>query len=110
MKKIVHIGKLDRRITIFKKQTTKTATGESLVEDVVHQECWAKAEDRSSKEEEEGKIYLLSVRDYTIRYNAETAQSGEEMFIRDYDGDFHIAGVQHIGRKSYLKLNSVKRE
>lgn len=110
MKKVINIGTLDRKVSIYKKQTTKTATGESQVVEVLHKACWSLAEDKSGREEEDGKIYLLAIRDYTIRYDEEVAQSGEEMMIQDYDGDYHIASIEHIGRRNYLRLKAIKRE
>ena len=110
MEKHVKIGKLDRKVAIYQKQVTKTSTGATTVVEVLFKECFSQAEDKSGKEEEEGKIYLLAIRDYTIRYDATIAQQGEQMFVKDFDGDYHIASVEHIGRRNYLRLKAIKRE
>ena len=110
MKKNVKIGRLDRKVAIYQKQQTKTSTGATTVVEVLYKNCFSQAEDKSGKEEEEGKIYLLAIRDYTIRYDETIAQQGEEMLVKDYDGDFHIASIEHIGRRNYLRLKAIKRE
>ena len=107
----INIGSLDVRISIYKKEVSSTTTtGETIKADVLLKETWASRYDKSSNEEEEGKIYLVAVREYVIRYNSEIVQDGETMFIRDVDGDYNIYGIEQIGRKDYLRLNAVKRE
>ena len=53
---------------------------------------------------------MVAIRDYTIRYVTEVMQDGEEMFIRDVDGDYNIYSIEQIGRKEYLTLKALKRE
>ena len=110
MAKEVFIGNLDRRISIYLKVATKSTTGETSKVDALVKTTWAKVENRSENETEEGKIYLVAIRDYTIRFDADVYTDGEMMFIQDADGDYHVTGIREIGRKDYLTLTAVKRE
>lgn len=110
MKNQVHIGQLDRRVGLYNKTYNKAANGEEQATLTLYKNAWAMAEDKSASEVEAGKIYLNAIRNYTIRFDSIINTSGEEMVIRDLDGDYHIAGISHIGRKQFLTLKAVKRE
>lgn len=106
----ISIGQLDRKISIYEKQHVKTASGEDDITEVLYRSTWAMADDKSSSEAEDGKIYLNAIRDYTIRHDDKIVQSGEQMVIHDDDGNYHIASIQRIGRKQFLILKAIKRE
>jgi head-tail adaptor len=110
MGKLIYIGDMDRKVGVYQYTDVKTTTGETAKTEVLLKNTWAKAEEVSSSESEEEKVYLINVRNYTIRYNETIYQSGQEMFIRDLDGDYNVIGVQLQGRKAFLKLKCLKRE
>jgi hypothetical protein len=110
MPDVIKIGQLDRRVSFYRYSTTKSTTGETVKAESLYKETWAGASDMSNNENEEGKIYLVSIRNYTTRFDTTILTEGEEMFIRDADGDYYVTGIEHYGRQSYLILKTVKRE
>ena len=110
MNKQPEIGTLDRKINIYETTKVKSSTGEYIETEVLYKNTWAKSDDKTSDEEEEGKIWLYASRNYTIRYDENIVQRGEQMLIRDFDGDFNVTGILLIGRKHYVLLKTIKRE
>ena len=110
MKKDITIGQLDRKINIYETTKVKSSTGEYIETEVLYKSAWAKSDDKTSDEDEEGKIWLYASRDYTIRYDENIVQRGEQMLIRDFDGDYNVTGILLIGRKHYVLLKTIKRE
>lgn len=106
----VYIGQLDHRAAIYEYQNTKTSTGEDAQVEVPYKNAWCKIDDAGAKEVEDGKISLYAVRKYTIRYDENIMQRGEEMFIKETDGDYRVTSIQLIGRKNYMVLKTLKRE
>ena len=104
------IGTLDRKINIYETTKVKSPNGELIETEVLYKNTWANSKDRTSNEEEEGKIWLYAARNYTIRYDATIVQRGEMMIIRDFDGDYNITGIELVGRKHYIILKTIKRE
>lgn len=111
MSKRPYIGELDHRITIFHiDPDAKTSTGETIKEEIEIGEISAKREDNGGNETEDEKIFYLQNRVYTIRYVQCIHLNGEEMFVRDNDGDYQIYSVEVIGRNEFLKIKTTKRE
>jgi len=104
------IGQLDRRVTIKQLQTITEPTGEKINTEVVFKILWAKLEDVSGNESEQGKIVALNVRKYTIRYNKQILLEGEKLLVEDIDGVYNINSVVQEGFKEYLTLRCSKRE
>ena len=104
------IGQLNSRIAIKKLQTVTEPTGEKINTEVVFKTLWAKLEDVTGTESEQGKIVALNVRKYTIRYNKQILLEGEKMLVEDIDGIYNINSVSQIGFKEYLTLRCSKRE
>lgn len=110
MSKQITIGQLDRKINIYETTKVKSSSGQFVETEVLYKNCWAKSEDKTSKEDEEGKLWLYAMRSYAVRYEENIMQRGEQMYIRDTDGDYYVTGIEQIGRKSYLILKAMKRE
>ena len=110
MKRAVYIGQLDRLVNVNQIQTTITTTGEKIKSEVVYAQTWAKLDDVSGNENEDGKIVALNVRKYTLRFDDEIVQNGTQMSITDDDGVYNIHSVEQIERKNYLVLKCSKRE
>ncbi len=111
MSKRPYIGELDHRVVIFHiDPNVKTSTGETVKELVEIGAISAKREDNGGNETEDEKVFYLQNRVYTIRYVPSVHIRGEEMFIRDTDGDYQIYSIEVIGRNEFLKLKTTKRE
>lgn len=110
MIKQINIGQLDRKVNIYETTKVKSSSGEYVETEVLFKNCWVKSEDKSAKEEEDGKIWLYAIRNYTIRYDFNVVLRGEQMYIRDIDGDYYVTGIIEEGRKKYLILKTMKRE
>lgn len=106
----IYIGKLDKRIGIYKETDVKDPSGAVIKTPVLYKNLWAKSTDVNENENEDGKIYLVQIRNYIIRYDSEILLNGEQMHIIDRDGTYYIAGIKSIGRNKYLDLKTVKRE
>ncbi len=110
MTKRVHIGNLNRRIVIQNNVLVASATGQKTKTPQTYATCWAELDDVSGNESEDGKIVALSVRKYTIRYDAGILTGGTEMIIVDEDGSYNINSIEQVGRKTYLTLKCSKKE
>lgn len=110
MSKEITIGQLDRKINIYENTKVKSSSGEYIDTEILYKNCWAQSVDKTSNEEEEGKIWLYASRNYRIRYDANIVQRGELMLVRDDDGDYNVTGIELIGRKNYIILKTIKRE
>jgi len=111
MTKKPFIGELSHKVVIFHiDPNLKTSTGETTKEPVEIGEIQSKREDNGGSESEDEKVFYFQKRIYTIRYVPQVHLKGEEMFVRDEDGDYQIYSVELIGRKEFLKLKTTKRE
>lgn len=71
---------------------------------------WAKLDDITGNETEDGKIIALNVRKYTIRYDDDIVADGEKMAVNAPDGVYDIHSIAQIGFKNYLVFKCSKRE
>jgi len=107
----IFAGMLNHRIEIYlNKAGISSATGETAKSDELVGPISCMLEDGGGNENEDGKIYYLSSRVYTIRFVEDVWKKGEQMFVRDQDGDYEIYSVELIGKKEFLKLKTSKRE
>jgi SPP1 family predicted phage head-tail adaptor len=107
----VYIGQLDRRIQLIQTTLVIGSSGEATPLETTFNTVWAKVEDVSGTEDEQGKIIALNVRKYVIRYDPDlVALKLTDMFIVDDDGKYNIHAVEFIGRKQYIMLKCSKRE
>lgn len=108
------IPTLNAKIDIINLVKTTTSTGEKTeVEGETFLSCWAKLENQSGTEETEGKIRMLDVRSYIVRFKPTLlGKSVTSKYIKDEYGEkFNIHSSQQIyGTKRYLKLKCSKRE
>ncbi len=111
MSKRPYIGELDTLVTVYHIDPgVKTSTGETEKTPVKIGSIQAKRQDNGGNETENDKIFYLQNRFYTIRYVPEIWLKGQEMFVRDTDGDYQIYSIELIGRNEFLKLKTSKIE
>jgi len=111
MASTVKIGQLNHPVILKKITMVTSTTGfEKPTEVDFINPLWAKLDDVTGNETEDGKILALNVRKYTVRHNAEILTDGVKMLITDVDGTYNINSVEQIGRKDYLVLKCSKRE
>lgn len=110
MDKKPFIGQLDRLVSIIEITNVLNSINESKPTEEVVFSPYAKMEDVSGGEQEEGKVIHLVDRKYTIRYRAEIATKGHEMLLDDNGEKFKIKHVKQIGRKSFLELICERNE
>ena len=108
----VYIGELNVKIEIFGYTEVSSATGEPQKTPVVYKRCWAKEDVQNVTEDEEGKIRMLDVRSYIVRFDKNLiGVAASEKFIKDqYGNAYNIHGSLPIGRKRYLRLKCSRRE
>ena len=107
----VYIGQLNQRVEIWHiDPTNKSLTGETTKTPVLIGPIQSLRKDGGANETQEDKIFYLQNRTYTIRFVEIVFKKGEEMFVRDEDGDYQIYGIELIGKKEFLKLKTNKRE
>ncbi len=108
----VYAGQRNRRVEIEKFTTAKNALNEDVKTPVSVGFFWAAMEDLTGDEQEEGKVIYVVNRSYTILFNQEVKDDGEEMTLKDEGKDWQIFYVKEIGRKVQLtlKCTAVKRE
>lgn len=109
----IHVGQLNRKVSLFKNLSTKTNTGEATQEDeLVKEVMYAKREDfQGSEDDQQGRVIGLGVVSYTVRFGSDLALNGQQYFIRDFDGDYQINSVELTGqqRDRFLKLKCARR-
>jgi len=107
----VYTGQLNQRIRIIERQRTNSSTGEKTYQEILFNEVWAKVEDVSGNEEEDGKILALNVRRYTIKYNpALVLKQIQDLYINHLGETYNIYSVGYVGHKEYIQLKCSKRE
>lgn len=110
-KNSVYSGQLDARITIIENVRATSGTGGKTDTPAPLGEFWAKVEDVSGNEEEEGKIIALNVRRYIIRHNLTIVSKKITDLTIDHGGEiYNIHSSQHLGRKEYIVLKCSKKE
>lgn len=108
--KRVYAGNRDTRIEIVGFTTVKNAINEDVKTEVSKGFFYSKLEDLSGAEDIEGKIIHIIKRTYTIPYNSEISNDGENMIIKDNSKEFRIYYVEKIGRNLQLILKCTIRE
>lgn len=104
----IFIGQMDRQVIIYRKENIRSGTGgftESLVSIATP---WAKMEEVSGKQDEEGKIVHLVDRKYFTRYRSDLLGNSTNLVLEDKDQKFEVLHVMEIGRKNKLEFR-VKR-
>lgn len=110
MSTLPYIGQLDRRISIIEDVRTQTTTGEKNTTANAFVSCWAKVDDVSGSEVEDGKVRALNVRRYTIRYNPALVEKQiTDLRINDNNTLYNIYSVAFLGRQEYIELKCEKR-
>lgn len=106
------VNTLTERISIIEMVSTTTSNGEPVKSENEVLSCRANHEEISVSEEEEGKVRALFTDRFTIRYRKElTKGRANAMFVKDAeDFKYGISSVVPIGRKKYLRINTVRRE
>lgn len=87
--------------------------GEAVFADVMvgASDRWAKVEDVSGTEEEDGKVFALNVRRYTVVYEPVIAAlEMTDLIIVDGADRYNIHSVSFIGRKDYIQFKCSKSE
>lgn len=110
MDKKPFIGQLDRIVSIIEITNVLNSIHENKPTETIVCNPYAKMEDVSGSEQEDGKIIHLVDRKYTIRYREEIATKGHEMLLNDNGEKFRIKHVKQIGRKNFLELICERNE
>lgn len=111
MNNAVYIGQMDVRIGLYENVRATSTTGNREKTLLLFRECWAKEEFISGSEEEDGKIFALNVKKYTIRYNP-TLQTKQitDMVLMHGDDAYNIYSVSQIGKQEFTVLKCSRRE
>jgi head-tail adaptor len=104
MQKTPYIGKLDRKIKLYKEVFTKSSTGEDKPTLELVTGAWALMEEVSGDEDVEGKVRHLIKRKYTIRYNVNILALKNQLKLLDGVVYYNVFHLKEIGRKRYLEL------
>ncbi|HET8885232.1 MAG TPA: head-tail adaptor protein [Salinimicrobium sp.] len=106
----VNVGKLNRRVELFKKVEAKQPTGERTHTVESLGKAWVERIEVSGNEDDnDGQILSLSVCRFIIRFTRDLLITGPQYFIRDEDGDYEIHSTQIIGRNRFLELKCSRR-
>ncbi len=108
----VFVGELDIRVSVVEIVGQKSPLSGSIIEkEQLIKNCWAKIEDLTSQEKQEGKIALYATKEFIIRYDKRLYGVGATQRVIKYqDKGYDIFDVSIIGRKRYLSIKAVKRE
>jgi hypothetical protein len=107
---MIHAGKMNAAIELYRREPAKNAAGESVATDVLYDTRMAERNDAPGSEIEDGKAIGLFRRDYGLRFDPELMVNATQFFVRDFDGDFDVVNVILTGsRKRYITLKTVKR-
>ena len=111
MRNNVYIGQLDARVSIIERTRTTSTTGEKTVVETLFNTVWARIDDVSGQEEEDGKVIALNVRKYILRYDPDLEMKNiTDLYIQDMNDLYNIHSVSYIGRKEFIQLKCSKRE
>ena len=111
MRNNIYIGQLDARVSIIERTRTTSTTGEKTVVETLFNTVWARIDDVSGQEEEDGKVIALNVRKYILRYDPDLEiKNITDLYIQDMNDLYNIHSVAYIGRKEYIQLKCSKRE
>ena len=109
----IHPGQLNRKVKLYKNTTVKTDSGEAEhTETLVKEVMYAKRDEfQGSEEDSDGRVIGLGVVAYTVRFTTDVFTNGQQYFVRDFDGDYHINSVELAGqqRNRFLKLKCTRR-
>lgn len=106
----IYIGQLNYRITLNSVQLVASETGEEKRTEVPFKTVWAKVDDVTGSETDDGKIIALNVRKYVVRYQKDILLNAVKLVIVDVDGTYNVNSVNQLGFKEYLVLKCSKRE
>lgn len=107
----VFIGKMDRRVKITKRITTRGSTGaENFTEELIAT-VWAEKRGISSDKEKDDKIIALNVVTFLMRWIPEIyAEKLQTLYVEDGGDQYEVYGFEEIGRKQFLRLKCQHRE
>tara|TARA_B100000768_G_scaffold46545_2_gene45345 strand:+ start:6399 stop:6740 length:342 start_codon:yes stop_codon:yes gene_type:complete len=108
--KRAYAGTRNTRIEIVGFTTVKNALNEDINTEVSKGFFYALLNDLSGAEDVEGKIIHIIKRTYTILYNTDIQNNGENMIIKDNGKEFRVYYVQEIGKNLQLLLKCTVRE
>lgn len=97
------IGKMDRKIQIYKVETIKNEVAEDIPKDILAVDTYAFMSDLSGTEDVEGKIRHIITRSYIIRKRDGLLKS-VEMKLVDGDQSFNVYHVRQIERSHLMLL------
>ena len=110
MSNAIYIGQLNHRIQINTVALVASETGEEKRTEVPFINLWAKIDDVSGSETEDGKIIALNVRKYIVKYRKDIYLNAVKLVVVDEDGTYNVNSVNQVGFKDYLILKCSKRE
>jgi len=107
----VHIGTMDRRVSLVKKVKAVTTTGSETLTDQLVATVWAAREDVTGETVVEDKLVAVNTVIYHVRYNsAIAAENLLDLLLDDSGVRYTVLGSEMIGRKKYVKLKCQVRE
>lgn len=102
------IGQLDRKVTIKQKVNQRDDVGGYQTSFTPLASSFAKMEEVSGKEDEEGKLIHLIDRKYFVRYRSEYKENRTNLILEDDGQMYEVIHVLEHGRKAFLEFR-VKR-
>lgn len=103
-------GQLNKRIAVKSITYNRSAIGEPEQVSQLLVDCWAKKVDVSGNEEIEGKVLVVNVVNFYIRYRENIAENATQMYVVYKSKEYNIVAVSENGVKAYLELKCVLRE
>lgn len=110
-KDAIYTGNMDVRVTVFKKNKTKTETGSVDHINVDVATVWAERKTESSTKVLDEKVVALNMVSYRMHFHpAIKAEKIQDLFVSDNGLELEVYGVDFVGRKKYMILKCQDRE
>lgn len=110
-KQNIYTGQLNTRISIKERIYTIDDDGQKTHVDELFLQTWARSEDVSGNEDDEGKIIALNVRKYVVRFFPALADKKiTDLFIDHKGKQYNVHAVNEKGYKDFLELKCSLRE
>lgn len=104
------VGQRDRRVQVVEYTTIKNSLNEDVKTEQSVGYFYARVDDLSGTEDEEGKVIHIINRMYVIPYHPDIKARGEHMVVKDEEREYRIYYVQEVGRHEQLRLKCTNRE
>ena len=112
MVKAIHSGELNYQVEVFKKAYSKNSVGESETNLVsIGKRFVKRSESTPSSDDDDGRVRSENTASFIFRYEPMFFTNGTNLVIRDFTGDFEVAGIELVGygRKRFVELKGHRR-